>query len=118
MGPLPRLEISHPPPGPGKGATHNPSFPGSSEKYASQRPSGENAGRMVTNGVGRNGSALPSRRWPASPSTGAVQISTPPPVVVWFIANHLPSGEMDCGTCQVLLSVSRCATPEPSVRIQ
>jgi len=36
----PRLETSHPPPGPGKGATHNPSFPGSPEKYASQRHPG------------------------------------------------------------------------------
>ena len=118
MGSLPRLETSHPPPGPGKGTTHNPSFPGSREKYASQRPSGENAGSIVINRVRKNGSVLASRGWPGSPSIAAIQISTPPPVLVWLMASRLPSGEMDCGASRVLPSVSRCATPEPSARTQ
>jgi hypothetical protein len=62
--------------------------------------------------------AFPSRGWPATPSTAAIQISIPPPVLGWTIASRLPSGEIDRGVCTILPSVNRCATPEPSARIQ
>src|ERR1051326_7349621 len=118
MGYPPRLETSQPPPGPGNGTTHNPYFPGSLVKYASQRPSGENAGSIVLNRACKNGLAVPNRGWPGSPSRGAVQISTGPAVLAGANASRLPSGEMGRGFPPISASVSRCATPDPSARIQ
>src|SRR5215470_4881753 len=71
----PPAEICDLPPGPGKGRTYNSKVPDSSEEYAIQWPSGENAGSFSENDVFTNAFAFPRRGWSWSPSTGAVQIS-------------------------------------------
>src|SRR5262249_9198412 len=117
----PPVETCHLLPGPGNGRTYNSSVPDSSEEYASQWPSGENAGCPSQNDVRRNRSAFPRRGWSRSPSTGAVQISDWPRAICCCVyASRLPSGEKEHGTWKVLpsVAVSRCASPTPSARIQ
>ena len=92
--------------------------PDSFDAYASHRPSGENAGRTSLNGVPRNSSAFPSLGCPESPSIGAVKMSSLPPFPFWVKARRLPSGENEYGSSSSLPSVRRCASPDPSERIQ
>ena len=119
----PPVEICHCPPGPGNGRTYTSEIPDSSDAYASQCPSGEKAGYASLNGAPRNSSGFPSQTsgGPARDrlQSGAVKISV--------VARHsrlskMPDAfrpaKMNMETHGGLPSVSRCASPDPSERIQ
>src|SRR5215831_1923762 len=110
-------------PGPGKGRTYTSNVPDSFEVYATQRPSGENAGH-AGQGVGpamgscRNNFGFPSRGCSALPSTGTAPISARRPAVSLTTASHLPSDENDDGKPLKSPSPNDCPSPEPSLRIR
>src|ERR1700728_3715125 len=115
--PPPLFETCHFPPCPddggGNARTYTSYFPDSFDAYASQRPSGENAGTWSRKLLLRNCSGFPAFNWPPWSSSGTVQIwSTPPPNE----ASRLPSGVNDDGNWTVLLCHSACGWPDPSAR--
>src|SRR5437763_11235105 len=76
----PEVDTLHLPPGPGKDRTQTCTSPDSSEAYAMNLPSGENAGSTSTTvGSFRNGSTLPGLgRSGSLRSMGSVKISGNP----------------------------------------
>jgi hypothetical protein len=70
--------------------------------YASQRPSGENRGAVVSPDPRRNACGSPSRNPSRSSSTGAIQIPSSA-----LMASHLLSGEKEYGNAPGLPSRSR-----------
>src|SRR5947207_2533314 len=111
----PPVEILHFPPGAGNGRTYTSIIPSSSEEYASQCPSGENAGaiRINTgglNGFCRNETGLARRGSCWLVSNSAVQRCQSQ------IASRLLSGDTDDGNTPVVRSERRRTSPPPSAR--
>src|SRR5215472_9517558 len=91
--------------------------PDSLDRYATQRPSGENTGTASSSDVRRNGSGLPGLgRSGSVASSGSVQRSKPVSGLTSIYASRRPSGEKDHGTRLFGLSRSRTRSPAPSLR--
>src|ERR1051326_8777359 len=102
----------------GKGRTNTSSRPDSPDTYEIQRPSGENEGFRLPNGLRRKGSGLPA--WGCSGSlmsSGSVQRSEPVSAFCSLKATRLPSGENEYASTFLFLSSNSCASPAPSARI-
>ena len=105
-----RAAVGRDPPfalGPGNGRTHTSPRPVSCDVHATHRPSGENTGSNLENGVLRNSVGL-LRLQPdtSSPSIGSI-IRSPPARAATVNAKNFPVGCQDPASCQFRLSVNR-----------